>query len=103
MWKELKQKIAEKNDNGSSVRIEWSSEGKEGKGILTKININGDIEFFITDDKPEIGSFVLKSSRNIIGISPQTGDDLYIFSHFMGSIMIFHGYNMCEFAKKVHQ
>lgn len=91
MWKELQQKIEERNNSGFPARVEWSSDGKNGKGKLTKIDIDhGNIEFFITDDRPEIGSFTLKSSRSLIGISPQEGDDLYIFSHYMGSITILH-------------
>jgi hypothetical protein len=89
MWKELQQKIEERNINESPVRIEWSSDGEDGKGILTRIDISdSNIEFFITDDRPEIGSFSMRSERNFIGISPQSGDNLYIFSHYMGNITI---------------
>lgn len=91
MWKELKQKIEENNIKGSPSRIEWSSDGEKGKGKLTRIDITGgNIEFFITDDRPEIGSFSMRSSRSLIGISPQEGDDLHIFSHYMGHITILH-------------
>jgi len=91
MWKELQQKIEENNISGIPVRVEWSSDGANGKGKLTRIDVyNGYIEFFITDDRPEIGSFTMRSSRSLIGISPQEGDDLYIFSHYMGSITILH-------------
>jgi hypothetical protein len=91
MWKELKQKIDEHNDSGHPARVEWSSDGKDGKGKLTNINIERDyVEFFITDDRQEVGSFMLKSLRSVIGISPQEGEDLHIFSHFMGNITILH-------------
>lgn len=91
MWKELQQKIAEKKTNGSPARVEWSSDGEHGKGSLTEIKVSGDyVEFFINDDRPEIGSFTMRSTRNVLGISPQEGDDLYIFSHYMGSITILH-------------
>lgn len=83
MWKELQQKI-----NDSPVRIEWSSDGQHGKGKLTKINITNDyIEFFITDDKLEVGSFSLKSLRSMVGFSPQEGEGLNIFLP-MGNITI---------------
>lgn len=85
MWKELQQKI-----HDSSVRVEWSSDGQHGKGKLTKIDISDDyIEFFITDDRLEVGSFSLKSLRSIVGFSPQEGEDLNIFLH-MGNITILH-------------
>lgn len=91
MWKELQQKITEKNINGSSVRVEWSSDGENGEGDLTNVSIGGDdVEFFITDDRPEVGSFTLRSSRNLLGFSPQEGGNLHIFSHYMGSIKILH-------------
>jgi hypothetical protein len=91
MWRELQQDIAEKNANGSPVRVEWSSDGEEGKGKLVEIDVSGDyVEFFIDDDDPEVGSFSLRSARSVLGISPQEGDDLYIFSHYMGSITILH-------------
>ena len=91
MWKELQQKIAEKKVNGSPARVEWSSDGEHGKGKLMDINVSGDyVEFFINDDRPEVGSFTMRSTRNVLGISPQEGDDLYIFSHYMGSITILH-------------
>lgn len=91
MWKELQQKIAEKKINGSPTRVEWSSDGEHGKGNLVDIKVSGDyVEFFINDDRPEIGSFTMRSTRNFLGISPQEGDNLYIFSHYMGSITILH-------------
>lgn len=91
MWEELKEKIEEKNANGYHTRVEWSSDGEGGKGELTEINVTGDyVEFFITDDRPEVGYFSLRSARNVLGISPQEGDDLYIFSHYMGSITILY-------------
>lgn len=89
MWKELQEKIAEKNVNCSPARVEWSSDGEDGKGVLTGIKVTGDyIEFFITDDRPEVGYFSLRSARDVLGISPQEGDNLYIFSHYMGDITI---------------
>lgn len=91
MWKELQEKIAEKNANGSPARVEWYSDGEEGKGKLTDINVDREyIEFFITDDRPEVGSFSMRSARNVLGISPQEGDGLHIFSHYMGTITILH-------------
>jgi hypothetical protein len=91
MWEELQQEIAEKNTNGYPVRIEWSSDGEHGKGKLVEIKISGDsVEFFINDDRQEVGSFTMRSARNVLGVSPQDGDDLYIFSHYMGSITILH-------------
>lgn len=91
MWKELQQRIAERNVNGSPARVEWSSDGEDGKGNLMEINLHDDyVEFLITDDTPEVGSFMLRSSRNVIGISPQEGDDLCIFSPYMGNITILH-------------
>jgi hypothetical protein len=91
VWKELQQKIAEKNANGNHVRIEWSSDGEHGKGKLMDIKISGDsVEFFIVDDRQEVGSFTMRSARNVLGMSPQEGDDLYIFSHYMGGIKILH-------------
>lgn len=90
MWKELQQKIIGYNVDGSPARVEWISDRENGKGILTNITIKGDyIEFFITDDRPEVGSFILKSPRSVIGISTQKGDDLNIFSPYMGNITIF--------------
>lgn len=91
MWKELQQKIAEYNVNNSPTIVEWSSDGEDGKGKLTEIGVSEDyVEFFITDDRPEIGSFSMRSSRSLVCISPQAGDDLHIFSHYMGSITILH-------------
>lgn len=91
MWKELKQKIEENNTNNSPSRVEWSSDGEDGKGKLTRIDVSDShVEFFITDDRPEIGSFSMRSSRSFVGISPQEGDDLHIFSHYMGNITLLH-------------
>lgn len=91
MWKELQQKIEEKRTNGSPARVEWSSDGEHGKGKLMEIKVSGDsVEFFINDDRPEMGSFTMRSARSVLGISPQEGDDLNIFSHYMGSITILH-------------
>lgn len=91
MWKELKQRIEEYNARGAPARVEWSSDGQDGKGKLTNIDVKDDyVEFFITDDRPEVGSFSLKSLRSVIGISPQKGDDLCIFSPYMGTITILH-------------
>lgn len=91
MWQELQKKIAEKNAKGSPARVDWSSDGVGGEGKLTEIKVSEDyVEFFITDDRQEIGSFSLRSERNVLGISPQSGDNLYIFSHYMGSITILH-------------
>lgn len=91
MWKELQQKIDEYNTNGSPARVEWSSYGEDGKGKITKINISGEyIEFLITDDRPEVGSFTFRSLRSVTGISPQEGDDFNIFSPHMGNITILH-------------
>jgi len=91
MWKEMKQKIEENNNNGSPTIVEWSSDGEDGRGRLTGMEVSDShVEFFITDDRPEIGSFSMRSSRAIIGISPQEGNDLHIFSHYMGSITLLH-------------
>lgn len=91
MWKELQEKIDEKNSSGSHTRVEWFSDGEYGEGKLTGINVSEDrVEFFIVDDRPEVGSFSLSSARSVIGISPQRGDDLHISSHYMGSIIILH-------------
>jgi hypothetical protein len=91
MWKELQEKIAEKNANGSPARVEWSSDGEDGEGTLTEINVDGEyVEFFITDDSPEVGYFTMRSARSVLGISPQEGNDLHIFSHYMGTITILH-------------
>lgn len=91
MWKELQEKIAEKNANGSPARVGWFSDGESGEGMLTCIDISKDhVEFFIVDDRPEVGSFSLSSARNVLGISPQEGNDIHIFSHYMGNITILH-------------
>jgi hypothetical protein len=87
----LKQKIAVCNINNSPVRIEWSYNGKSGKGRLADINVNSDhLEFFIANDGPECGSFTLRSPRNMTAVSPQEGDNLCIFSDYMGNITILH-------------
>lgn len=91
MWKELQQKIAERNTNGSPARVEWSSDGEDGEGKLTEIKVSDDyVEFFITDNRPEVGYFKLRSTRSVLGIIPLSGDDIHIFSHYMGTITIFH-------------
>jgi hypothetical protein len=91
MWQELQQDVAERNANGSPARVEWSSDGEDGKGKLTDIVVSEDyVAFFITDDRPEVGSFMLRSARSVIGISPQEGNDLHVFSHYMGNLTILH-------------
>lgn len=91
MWEELKEKIEEKNTNGSPARVEWTSDGEDGEGQLTNINVNEDyVEFFIIDDNPEVGSFTLRSARNVLGVSSQDADNLNILSPYMGSITILH-------------
>jgi hypothetical protein len=91
MWKELQQDIAEKSANGSPARVEWSSDGEDGKGKLVEIIVSDDyVEFFINDDRPEIGSFSMRSARSVLGISAQKGNNLHVFSHYMGSIAILH-------------
>ncbi len=88
MWEELQQKI-----NDSPARVEWSSDGECGRGELTKINISDNyIEFLINDDRPEVGSFLLGSLRNIVGIASIDGENLNIFSDYMGNITILHKY-----------
>ena len=91
MWKELQQKIAERNSNGSPARVEWSSDGRDGEGKLTEIKVTGDyVEFFITDNRPEIGYFTLRSARSVLGIIPLDREGgIHIFSHYMGTITIF--------------
>ena len=87
----LKQKIAECNVHNYPVRVEWSYNGKSGKGRLADINVNSDyLEFSITNDGPECGSFTLRSPRSVIAVSPQEGDNLCIFSAYMGNITILH-------------
>ena len=90
MWKELQQKIYERNANGSPARIEWYSDGKNGEGKLTEMKVTEDyVEFFITDNRPEVGYFTLRSARSVLGIIPMDGKNIHIFSHYMGTITIF--------------
>lgn len=87
----LKQKIAECNINNSPIRVEWSYNGKSGKGSLTNIDISVDyLEFFITNDSQKLGSFTLRSPKSVTAVSPQEGDNLCIFSPYMGNITILH-------------
>lgn len=87
----LEQRINDNNAKGCSVRVEWSYKGKTGKGKLTNIDTNGDhIEFFVTDDNSNVGSFTLISPRTVTAVSPQEEDDLCIFSPYIGNIKILH-------------